>query len=101
MDENPAPAETSGAPTTYWTQPKPGTPPRHPRGQRLLVGSIVTFVVTSLLYGPGNIIQALVFATICTLGIGLVAILFCCWLVGWIVLEIWDGVHTARTRSPA
>ena len=99
MDENPAPLEPSGEPAVYWTPPKPSTPPRHPRGQRILVGSIVTFVVTALLYGPGNVIQALVFATVCTLGIGLVAILFCCWLVGWLVLEVWDGLQRAQPRS--
>ena len=99
MDENPPPPETTGEPAVYWTPPRPGTPPKHPRGQRLLVGAIVTFVFASLLYGPGNVTQALVFATVCTLGIGLVAILFCCWLVGWLVMEVWDGLRAGRTRS--
>jgi hypothetical protein len=102
MDASPTPGATPGEPAVNWTKPQPGEqgPPRkHSRLQRLTVGSGVTFVVASLLYGPQNVLTALAFATICTLGIGLVAILLCCWLIGWVVLELWDAVPAMWPRA--
>lgn len=97
MDASGASAGSPTPPVTYWTPPPPS---KYPRGARLAVGSVVTFIVASILFGPGNVTQALLFATICTLGIGLVAILFCCWLVGWVVLEVWSALRPPG-RSPS
>ena len=72
-------------------------PGRYPTGARLLVGSIVSFVFASLLYGPATVVQLLFFATVCTVGIGLLIILAGCWLVGWVLLEVWS-VATVDSR---
>jgi len=83
-------------PESYWEPAKPPVPlpPRkNPPGARLAVGAILSFLVASLLYGPNNVVMAVVFASICTAGIGFVAILFCCWLVGWVALEVWSAVR--------
>lgn len=98
MDENPA-GNAPAAPVG-WVAPAGAEEPRkHPRGQRLLVGAIISFVVASLLYGPGTVIQMVAFATICTAGIGGILILLGCWAVGWVALEVWDAIQQ-RKRAP-
>lgn len=95
MDENAA----SGAPgeVVGGTVPHGRPPGKYPRGARLAIGSIVSFVVASLLYGPSTVMTLLFFATVCTLGVGLLFILAGCYLVGWVVLEVWSSV--ARSGS--
>jgi ABC-type dipeptide/oligopeptide/nickel transport system permease subunit len=78
--------------------PAPGSPPDYPRGTRLLVGSVVSFLVASLLYGVETVIQLVFFATICTIGIGLALILVACYLVGWVILALWKAI---TRRGPA
>jgi hypothetical protein len=91
MDTSTTPTGSGAGPTSEWVTPPPPRR-RYPRGARLAAGSILTFLVTSLLFGPTNIMQALLFATICTAGIGLVFILVACYLIGWVVLEAWSAV---------
>ena len=61
-------------------------------GARLAVGSIASFIVASLLYGPNTVVTLLFFATVCTVGVGLLLILLGCYLVGWVLLEVWSSV---------
>jgi hypothetical protein len=78
-------------------QPAPPAPD-YPKGTRLLVGSVVSFVVASLLYGVETVIQLVFFATICTVGIGLALILVGCYMVGWVILALWKSI---TRRGPA
>lgn len=78
--------------------------PPKPKGKklkRILVGGVVAFAGMSLLYGPGATGQMLALAVVCTAGIGLIPILFVCWAVGWLVLEIWDAVSSRRGAAAA
>jgi len=95
MDQQAA-SDTTGE-AVGGTGPVARPPRKYPLGARLAVGSIVSFVVASLLYGPANVATMLFFATVCTVGIGLLIILAGCWLVGWVVLEAWSSV--ARSGS--
>lgn len=85
------------APSAEPASPKP--PPRSGDNKwtRLAVGIPITFVVMSLLYGVDQVVQVIVFGTICTLGLGLIAMLFLCWAVGYIVLEVWHSFNRPRT----
>lgn len=77
--------------------PSPTTQPRkHGRLKCILVGALISFVGGSLLYGPANVAQGLLFATICTAGIGLLLILAVCWMIGWVALQVWDSVNQGR-----
>lgn len=93
MDESPV---GTAEPTPE--QQKAAAPPK-PKGQklkRIFVGGVVAFGAVSILYGPGSAMQMVALAVICTVGIGLIPILFVCWLVGWIVLEIWGSIAARR-----
>ena len=94
------PPEVAGAPVSYWEPPKhpskPGT-----RMKRIVVGGVVLFVSISALYGPASAGQMLALAVVCTVGIGLIPILFVCWLVGWIALEVWAAVSSRLNKSSA
>lgn len=92
------PVESNG--TSAMVAPAGPAPRKYPLGARLAVGSIVSFAVASLLYGPSTVVTALFFATVCTVGIGLLLILAGCWLVGWVVLEVWSSVATSSTAQP-
>lgn len=87
------------APTTGWVQPKPKG--RGRRLERIAVGAIVTFATMSLLVGVPNAGQMLALAVVCTAGIGLIPILFLCWVVGWIVLTVWDDIARRRSATAA
>jgi hypothetical protein len=91
MDQYPVPDASGEA--VEGTRPVVRRPGEYPMGTRLLVGSIVSFVVASLLYGPTIVMQMLFFATVCTIGIGLLLILAGCWLVGWVLLEVWSSIR--------
>lgn len=88
-DATPAPAEPPPAGTT---------PPRRSRGRRkrILIGGVVSFAALSLLYGPINAATMLALAVVCTVGIGLIPILFLSWVVGWLVLEVWAATSARR-----
>lgn len=72
---------------------------KHGRLECILVGALISFVGGSLLYGPANVAQGLLFATICTAGIGLLLILAVCWMIGWVALEVWDGVKGRKVAG--
>ncbi len=63
---------------------------------RLFVGAVVSFVFMSVLYGPGQAVQIVGLAVICTAGLSLIVILPMCWVVGWIVMAAWRGVSGPR-----
>ena len=66
---------------------------------RIFVGAVVSLLVLVLLYGPTQVGMMLFFAVVCTVGIGLIPILFMCWLVGWLVTAVWQAV-VDRNRTP-
>ena len=96
MDENAASDTTDEV--VGLTRPPGQRPGEYPTGARLLTGSIVSFVVASLLYGPNTVVTLLFFATVCTVGIGLLIILAGCWLVGWVVLDVWTSVAKSGSK---
>ncbi|HJW21286.1 MAG TPA: hypothetical protein VJ506_02540 [Candidatus Limnocylindrales bacterium] len=98
MDQQNAPG-ASGSPL-YWTTPPAKPAPKHPRGLRVLVGAVISFVVASLLYGPSNVLAMVAMATICTAGIGGLLILVGCWAVGWVAVEVWDATQ-GSTKAPS
>lgn len=67
--------------------------------QRIGVGAVVTFAFMSLMYGFNQTLQMIGLAVLCTAGLGLIPILFLCWLVGWIVLEVWGGISKPRPTT--
>jgi len=79
------------------------TPARRTRGRvpRIIVGAVVSFAVVSLLYGPGQAAMMVGLSVICTVGLGLIPLLFLSWMVGSFVLEIWDGNSARRGATTA
>jgi hypothetical protein len=63
---------------------------------RLVIGAAVSFTVLSLLYGVDQAGLIVFFAVVCTAGLGLIPILFLCWIVGWIVLAGWESISASR-----
>lgn len=91
------------SPTTSTDPAVPAPPPVKAKGrklQRIGVGAVVTFVFMSLLYGVNPTLQLIGIAVVCTAGLGLIPILFLSWLVGWVVLEVWDAI-SHRAPAPA
>ena len=89
-------------PTGWITGPPPA--PGRPGNQleRIFIGAIALLIIGSLLYGPSNTFTAVALLTICTVGIGLLPMLFAAWLVGTVVLAIWEAIKEARgSRGPA
>jgi hypothetical protein len=83
--------------TSGWVAP----PPRKGRGAgvfflRLVLGAAVSFVVLSLLYGVNQAGTIVFFMVVCTAGLGLIPILFVCWIVGWMVLAAAEAIATDR-----
>jgi hypothetical protein len=63
---------------------------------RLVLGAAVSFTVLSLLYGVNQAGLIVGLAVVCTAGLGLIPILFLCWIVGWIVLAAAESIATDR-----
>jgi hypothetical protein len=59
---------------------------------RIVIGAAISFVVLSLLYGVNQAGMLVGVAVICTAGIGLIPIVGLSWMVGWIVLAVWEGI---------
>jgi hypothetical protein len=78
----------------------PGTAPKPSRSGvnlgRIAIGLLVAFVVGSLLYGPNMTLMAAGLLVICTVGFGLIPLLLGAWVIGWIVLAVWDAIQEAR-----
>ena len=79
--------------------PPPGR--HHGKLVRIGVGALVSILVISVLYGPNNAFMALGLAVVCTAGIGLIPLLFLSWIVGWIVLAVWDAFTDRRKAAVA
>jgi hypothetical protein len=83
--------------------PQPGAAPAPSRRgrnlARIAVGAVASFVVMSLLYGPGNAMILIVLLVICTVGIGLIPIILVSWLAGWILFAIWDAIPHQTDRG--
>jgi hypothetical protein len=82
---------------------KPGAAPKPSPWRRRLgtiaVGAVASFVVMALLYGLNNAIMVVGLLVICTVGIGLIPIVLVSWLVGWILLAIWDAMWREPGRG--
>lgn len=90
-------ASTPVEPADWVSTPSPGR--GDSKWKRLAVGIPISFVVMSLLYGVNQVVQLIVFGTICTLGIGLILMLFACWMVGYVALEVWHAYRDKGTAS--
>jgi hypothetical protein len=80
-----------------WVAPPPGKG----RGAgvfflRLVLGAAVSFVVLSLLYGVNQAGTIVFIMVVCTAGLGLIPILFVCWIVGWIVFAALEAITADR-----
>ena len=67
--------------------------------QRILVGALVLSALSFLVTGPG-VFDLLYLLIVCTLGLGLIPLLFADWLVGWLVLSMF-GAAAGQGQSPA
>jgi hypothetical protein len=94
-DEPPAEA---GA---HWTTPSRTAPSRGTNLRRIFVGAIVTFIAISLGYGVQNAVTMVALAVICTVGVGLIPILFLSWMVGWVVIAVWQAIMRMRQGAPS
>ena len=98
------PAESPGgpAPVSQWT---PGPPTRrgfHVRPitwGRIGLGAVASFVVMAVLYGLNMAIMLVGLLVICTVGFGLIPIVLVSWMVGWVLLAIWDAVRRQTGRG--
>ena len=76
-------------------QPRP-TPRKWGRFRRFFIGATALLVFLLALYGPEQVAQMLLLAVVCTVGIGLIPIIFVSWLVGWILTTAWDAFSASR-----
>jgi hypothetical protein len=90
--------DDAAAPAAELPTPAPPAPSGDNKWTRLGVGVPITFVVMSLLYGPNQVVQMIFFATVCTLGIGLILMLLC-WVCYVVLASAVDQVGTAPMAS--
>jgi uncharacterized membrane protein YhiD involved in acid resistance len=84
-----------------WLAPPANTSPPAPPGVNLLriaVGAATIFVVMVVLYGLNTAAMLVAALVICTAGFGLIPAVFASWLVGLVVLAVWDAVAKAVER---
>lgn len=95
-------------PKTYPPSEWPGATRPHPARRRkgrnwlrFFVGAVTLFIVMSVLYGPNQAMTVVALLVVCTVGLGLIPIVFVSWLVGAVVVAVWDALNEAAgDRGP-
>jgi len=59
---------------------------------RVVVGAIVSFGFLSVLYGVQQAVAMVAILVVCTIGIGLIPVFFVSYIVGWVVVDIYERV---------
>ena len=96
MDNAQLPGEHQGLPPAQ-SDPPPGK--RRGFSGKFLVGAAALLLGLTVLYGPTQVVQMLVLAVVCTLGFGLIPIVFVSWLVGSFLLQLWDQYSGQRRAN--
>jgi hypothetical protein len=66
---------------------------------RIGLGAVASFIVMALLYGLNNAMMLIGLLVICTVGFGLIPIFLVSWMVGWILLTLWDAIRRQTGRG--